>query len=328
MALASMPNLMSSGGGLLAFAALLLYALAAWPSRWSPPLLQRSSTVALWLAGLLHLALLVMDIGGWDGAFAGQPGRTEPGMRLGFAPVLSMTVWLMIAVHTLESRLLPLPRVRTVLGVAGVLAVLLTVLFPGEAYKASSPLAPLHFALGLGSYGLFAVAVLHAVLLDRAERRLRPLRPSIGGFAGLRASAGGAAVMGMAAAAQGPDPMNGANPSNALGAAGHLPAGHGLGLPLMQLERLTFRFVQAGFVALTATLVLGAATTTQWRFSHKLVLSVLAWGVFAALLAGRHFQGWRGRQATRWLYVGAVFLLLAYVGTRFVFEVLLGRPPV
>jgi ABC-type uncharacterized transport system permease subunit len=36
----------------------------------------------------------------------------------------------------------------------------------------------------------------------------------------------------------------------------------------------------------------------------------------------------RGRKATRWLYVGAVLLLLAYVGSRFVLEVLLGRPPV
>jgi ABC-type uncharacterized transport system permease subunit len=44
------------------------------------------------------------------------------------------------------------------------------------------------------------------------------------------------------------------------------------------------------------------------------------------LLAGRHWQGWRGRQATRWLYAGALVLLLAYAGTRFVADVLLGRP--
>jgi ABC-type uncharacterized transport system permease subunit len=47
--------------------------------------------------------------------------------------------------------------------------------------------------------------------------------------------------------------------------------------------------------------------------------------VFAALLLGRRLQGWRGRHATRWLYAGAVLLLLAYVGSRFVVEVLLGR---
>ncbi len=318
MASALVPQLGFAGAGLLALAAVLLYALAASPSRWLPAAFRRASALALLLAWLLHLVLLVMDIGGWDGAFAGQAGRAEPGMRLGFAPVLSMTVWLTIAVHTVESRFLPLPQVRTLLGMAGVLAVLLTMIFPGETYKSSSALAPLHLALGLGSYGLFAVAVLHAVLLDRAERRLRPW-------------AGGAAhVASMAAAnrlnATPGTPAPGSGPGTLATAA--LPGGHALGMPLLQLERLTFRFVQAGFVALTATLVLGAATTTQWRLSHKLVLSFLAWGVFAALLAGRHYQGWRGRQATRWLYVGAVFLLLAYVGTRFVFEVLLGRPPV
>jgi ABC-type uncharacterized transport system permease subunit len=42
-------------------------------------------------------------------------------------------------------------------------------------------------------------------------------------------------------------------------------------------------------------------------------------------LLGRHLLGWRGRQATRWLYAGAALLLLAYVGSRFVFEVLLQR---
>jgi hypothetical protein len=60
-----------------------------------------------------------------------------------------------------------------------------------------------------------------------------------------------------------------------------------MGMPLLQLERLTFRFVEAGFVVLTATLVLGVFTTVHWRWDHKTVFSLLAWAVFAALLAGR-----------------------------------------
>ena len=80
------------------------------------------------------------------------------------------------------------------------------------------------------------------------------------------------------------------------------------------------------FSVLTATLLLGILTTVQWRWTdHKAVFSLLAWGVFAALLVGRRSRGWRGRQATRWLYAGALLLLLAYVGSRFVLEVLLGR---
>jgi ABC-type uncharacterized transport system permease subunit len=76
---------------------------------------------------------------------------------------------------------------------------------------------------------------------------------------------------------------------------------------------------------LSAAILLGIATSSRWRLDHKLVLSIGSWALFAALLAGRHWQGWRGRRATRWLYAGALVLLLAYAGTRFVTEVLLGR---
>lgn len=276
MILSSTPPLLAPGGGLLlAVVAVALYVAAALPLA-----ALRRFSLAAWIgAWLLHLLLLVIDIGG-----IGQP---MPGARLGFGPVLSMTVWLLIAVHTIESRLLPLPSVRLTLGVAGALAVLTAVIFPGEVRPIAHKLAPLHFALGVGSYGLFAAAVLHAAMLDAAERRLR---------AGVPAAHAGAG-----------------------------PRGAAMGMPLLQLERVTFRFVQAGFVVLTATMILGASNIDRWRWDHKWVFSLMAWSVFAALLVGRHLRGWRGRKATRWLYIGATLLLLAYVGSRFVFEVLLGR---
>jgi ABC-type uncharacterized transport system permease subunit len=231
---------------------------------WSAPAL-----IVGWLA---HLGVLLLDVGGW--------GLDAPGAHLGFAPVLSMTVWLVIAVHTVESRLVPLPAVRRLLALAGMVAVVLAWVFPGEARPMSSPWAPLHFVLGVGSYGLFGAAVLHAAMLDPAERRLRLQR-------------------------------------------GQAPAS--FGMPLLQLERLTFRFVEAGFAVLTATLLLGTLTTARWTWDHKTVFSLLGWAVFAALLLGRRLRGWRGRRATRWLYAGAVLLLLAYAGSRFVVEVLLPR---
>jgi len=268
------PTLAPGGALLLAAVAAALYIAAALPL----PRLQRFSAAALLGGFVLHLLLLVVDIGGF-----GQPA---PGARLGFGPVLSMAVWLVIAVHAVESRLVPLPGVRRWLGLVGALAVALAALFPGDTRPATSALAPLHFALGVGSYGLFGAAVLHAVLLDAAERRLRAGGPAAG-----RAAAPG--------------------------------------MPLLQLERLTFRFVEAGFVVLTATLLLGTAAAAVglhgWRWDHKTVFSLLAWVVFAALLAGRHWRGWRGRRATGWLYAGAALLLLGYAGSRFVLEVLLGR---
>ncbi|MGN6388260.1 MAG: cytochrome c biogenesis protein CcsA, partial [Burkholderiaceae bacterium] len=47
--------------------------------------------------------------------------------------------------------------------------------------------------------------------------------------------------------------------------------------------------------------------------------------LFGALLAGRRWQGWRGRTALSFTLTGFVTLLLAYVGSRFVLEVILHR---
>lgn len=102
------------------------------------------------------------------------------------------------------------------------------------------------------------------------------------------------------------------------------------GLPLLTLERLTFRFAGAGFVLLSATLLAGFFFSESlygrpWVWDHKTVFSLLAWLLFALLLLGRARFGWRGRKAMRVLYAGAVLLLLAYVGSRFVLEVVLHR---
>ena len=281
----------------LALLAMASYALAAWPAASA----RRLPAVALGLGWALHLLLLVLDVGGW--------GQTQAGARLGFGPVLSLTVWLVLAVHTVESRFVPLPAVRRVLALLGAAVVLLAWAFPGEVRPALSAWSPLHWLLGVGAYALLGAAVLHAGLLDAAERRLRAHGSRA---AGLGVPPAGSLVSSPAAGpAAGP-------PSS--------PAPGPMGLPLLRLERLTFRFVEAGFVVLTGALLLGLATQTIWRWDHKAVFSLLGWAVFAALLAGRFWWGWRGRRATRWLYAGAALLLLAYVGSRFVLEVVLGRP--
>jgi ABC-type uncharacterized transport system permease subunit len=102
------------------------------------------------------------------------------------------------------------------------------------------------------------------------------------------------------------------------------------GMPLLALERLTFRFVTAGFLLLSATLLAGFFFSETlygraWKWDHKTVLSTLAWVCFAVLIVGRARFGWRGRKARGVLYAGAALLVLAYVGSRFVLEVVLGR---
>ncbi len=62
------------------------------------------------------------------------------------------------------------------------------------------------------------------------------------------------------------------------------------------------------------------------EFNHKIVLSIAAWAVFGGLLIGRKLRGWRGLVATRWTLFGFVLLLLGYIGSRLVFDVILHRP--
>jgi cytochrome c assembly protein len=55
------------------------------------------------------------------------------------------------------------------------------------------------------------------------------------------------------------------------------------------------------------------------------VFSLVATIFFGLLLLGRRLWGWRGRLAIRLTLGGFILLLLSYVGSRFVLEVILNR---
>ena len=101
-------------------------------------------------------------------------------------------------------------KTRWILSAAGLVAVVLPLIYPGQPlHSSASAWLPLHWVLGMASYAMFAAAVVHASLMSRAERQMR---------------------------------LAEADPS---------------GLPLLTLERLTFRFVHLGFFLLSATLLAG-----------------------------------------------------------------------
>lgn len=100
--------------------------------------------------------------------------------------------------------------------------------------------------------------------------------------------------------------------------------------PLLVLDNLLFRLIQAAFVFLTLTVGSGLLFSNEifgvpLTINHKTVFGIASWILFATLLLGRRFAGWRGRTATHWLLAGFGALLLAYAGTRFVLEIILGR---
>ena len=96
------------------------------------------------------------------------------------------------------------------------------------------------------------------------------------------------------------------------------------------MEKLLFRLIGIGFVLLSLTVLSGVVFSEQlfgqaMRWDHKNVFAMLSWILFAALLAGRHWRGWRGKTALRFTLAGFATLALAYVGSRFVLEVVLHR---
>lgn len=98
--------------------------------------------------------------------------------------------------------------------------------------------------------------------------------------------------------------------------------------PLVELETLLFRTIAVGFVLLGATLLTGVLFVEDLlaqHLIHKTVLSVLSWLAFGGLLLGRWRYGWRGTTAVRWTLAAMALLVLAFFGSKFVLEVLLGR---
>lgn len=175
-----------------------------------------------------------------------------------------------------------------------------TLVFPVAALSAIAPLllgtgSPMphagmvmltaHVIVALLAYGLLTIAALHALLLSVLERRLR---------------------------------------------TGNLPPMLTGLPPLLTMETMLFRIVIAGFVLLSATVLSGLLFSEELfgqplAFTHKNVFTLLSWAIFAALLVGRFLFGWRGRIALRWTLWGFAALVLAYVGSKLVLEVLLGQ---
>lgn len=98
--------------------------------------------------------------------------------------------------------------------------------------------------------------------------------------------------------------------------------------PLQTMESLLFQLIGAGFILLSLSLLSGFLFLEDLfaqHLAHKTILSILAWVVFAVLLAGRAWQGWRGQIAIRWTLGGFASLMLAYFGSKMVLEWILNR---
>jgi ABC-type uncharacterized transport system permease subunit len=247
-----------------------------------PPQRRRIISMGTALAWVMHGAALWADV-------------IVPGsLRIGFAVMLSATLWISVAAYWIEDRNLTLDGLRVLVLPSAAVAVLLPMIFPGIVVPLAGKPSwfPWHIAISVLAYSTLTIAAFHAVLMAIQESKLHT-RPGATGSGWLAA------------------------------AIDRLPA-------LLTMEKLLFRLITFGFALLTLTVLSGVVFSEQlfhtaFKWDHKTIFTMLSWALFGLLLAGRHLPGWRGKTALSFTLSGFATLLLAYVGSRFVIEVVLHR---
>jgi len=212
------------------------------------------------------------------------------GLSFGLSNAISSIVWLTAFIYWFSGffeRLQGLQTLIAPIAGAAAIAVLLPLFFPSlrPLENTELPAFKAHLLVAMMAYSLLTIAALHALFMTVVERQL------------------------------------------------HHPASRSVFPnlpPLLAMEKLLFHIIWVGFILLTLTLVSGIVFSQEvfgqsLTFSHKTLFGFISWGVFAALLIGRQFYGWRGRIAIRWTLTGFIILLLAYIGSKFVLEIILNR---
>jgi ABC-type uncharacterized transport system permease subunit len=209
------------------------------------------------------------------------------GLNLGVGNTVSAISWLTVLVYWLASFRYNMEGLQTLVLPGAAICLLTPLIFP-EAHTIAHtelPLFKVHLLISVLAYSLFTIAAVHAVLMAVVERRLH-------GHALSRLQ-------------------------------GKLP-------PLLAMEALLFRIITVGFILLTLSILSGVMFSEELfhkplQFNHKSLFALLSWGIYAALLGGRKIYGWRGRTAILWTLAGFAMLLLAYLGSKFVLEIILQR---
>lgn len=232
-----------------------------------------------------HYAVLVPL--GLHTALLARSMFSGPGLQLGVGDAVSTILWLTVLIYWLGNFFYKLEGLQALVMPLAALASFLPGIFPSLKPLPNTELLvfKIHLLISMFAYSLFTIASLHVLLMALLERRLH----------------------------------DGALPQ----VLQRLP-------PLLAMETLLFRVIWAGFILLTLTLATGVIYSEELfgkaaQLNHKTVFGVLSWIIFGALLVGRHGYGWRGRVAVRWTLAGFLTLVLAYVGSKFVLEVILGR---
>lgn len=209
-------------------------------------------------------------------------------IRFGFGMAVSALLCIAVVIVLVESLIHRTNGLTGIVIIVSAVGAALPVLFQGEIYPSDqwTILFRIHLLVALAAYSFMTIAVVQAILLMRMERAMS-------------------------------NPVS----INQNGLLSNMPS-------LLAMERILFRIVACGFVCLTLVLILGALATheahgTYFVLEHKTILTWLSWLVFAVLLAGRRFLGWRKKKALALFWAGIAFLAVAYLVYRFVLDALI-----
>lgn len=98
--------------------------------------------------------------------------------------------------------------------------------------------------------------------------------------------------------------------------------------PLQTLEASLFEIISLGVILLSCSILSGLFFLENMfaqHVVHKTILSIIAWFVFTTLLIGKASLGWRGSMAIKMALSGYALLFVAYLGSKFVLEIMLNR---
>jgi len=249
----------------------------------------QSSQSSLLVRALIFALLAVHGIQIHESVF------TPEGFVFGFAQDLSLTAWVGLAFYWFQSWFLPIASLLWMSVLFALFCSLLPLFFPGTLISpeaVSDPWFKAHFIVATVSVGLLSLAAMQAMLMSAYDRALHQ--------------------------------QLGILPNSRVAFwLDDLP-------PLMTIESLLFNLLYVGFGLLTLTVFSGllfsqALFGKPFVWDHKTIFAVVSWLLFAGLIIARWRVGLRGRLAIRLVLSAYVALLLAYVGSRFVLEVILQR---
>ncbi|NIO42035.1 MAG: cytochrome C biogenesis protein [Burkholderiales bacterium] len=206
---------------------------------------------------------------------------------LGIGNTISLVIGLAVLIYWVASFFHRLEALNLIVLPTAALLSWLPVVFPASHALENTELLVFkaHLLIAMLAYSLFTIASLHVLLMALMERQLH---------------------------------------------SHNVPAFIQALPPLLTMESVLFKIIGAGFIFLTMTLATGVLFSEELfgkplPFTHKTLFGFASWFIFGALLLGRSMYGWRGRVALRWTLAGFVVLVLAYIGSRFVIEIILQR---